>query len=424
MRVENPKIPRMQFSILLFFLILMPLLGSCRTASGNTGISGSRESEAYSPTETESTFPAARETEPAAETAAEETKTPAPKEPPPAAPHPSMNREQLMLAVARAAGQRFTPIRRSNGTPLMNFMDIDRNGELDAFVLTIERGNLPAIEETLSDVGRLYQSEAEPVNYYLSVYFQIDGELISMYRIPFGGRMVLEGFRAFRLDENSGLPYVVEATFQNRDGIACEWVIFSSYNKFSLFSMKKAVAIGTYITDIDGNGMLDVVEWRKGIEEGTGYETFLTWYKWNGSSFRENGSTNIVRKLNAFLAEVETGLLSKNPETLIPYLSDREGIGNSPTRAELVEKIFTPIEEIDFTDFDRSCEDIVSIVYPPILESPFSMKGSEGRIFPLDLRLVCRNGQSLLFRMEISLSDNPFSDPQYRISAVPKKPAE
>ncbi len=417
--MEKSRTAHRQLHILLFFLLLILLPGGCRTA-GTSGIPEVRESREPSRTEAEASRSESTETGSPSEAALEEKSAdPAPEQPPQDEPGPSMNREQLMLAVVRAAGQRFTPIRRSNGTPLMNFMDIDRNGELDAFVLTIERGDIPAIEERLGDVGRLYQSEAEPVNYYLSVYFQIEGELISMYRIPFGGRMVLEGFRGFRLNENDALPYVIEAAFQNRDGVASEWVIFSSYNKFSLFPMKQAVAMGTYIKDIDGDGILDVVEWRKGIEEGTGYETFLTWHKWNGTSFRENGSTNIVRNLNAFLAEVEAGLLSKSPETLLPYLSHRGVIGESPSRAELINAIFTPIEELESPDFAHNCEEIASIVYPPILESPFSMKGSGGRLFPLNLRLVCRNGQSLLCRMEIALSENPFREPQYRISTAP-----
>lgn len=402
---------------------IVTLLSVSGMLAGCAGTPGELSSAPVSSEETAEAAKTAGAEAPAVETAdaadaAENAETAAIDDPAeeetPEEPVPPMNRNQLMLAVTRAAGQRYTPVRRSNGTPLMTFFDIDRNGELDAFVLTVEANGASPFEQELGNVGRLYEANSDPVNYYLSVYFQIDGRLISMYRIPFGGRMVLDGFRSFSLNRRDTFPYTVEVSFQNRDGIALEWVIFSSYNKFSLFSLRRSVTVGTYTEDIDGDNLLDVVEWRKGIEEGTGYETFLTWYRWNGSSMREKGSTNIVRNLNAFLSGVEEAVLSGKPETLLPYLT-REPEGGPDSGKALAGAIFTPLDEDIPEDFDEICSSIASIVYAPILESPFVLDSPEGRSFPLDLRLVCRGGDSLLCRMEIALARNPFSEPQYKI---------
>ncbi|ADK79305.1 hypothetical protein [Sediminispirochaeta smaragdinae] len=329
-----------------------------------------------------------------------------------AAPPKAMSKEQLMLSVIQAAGQRFTPVRRNNGTPLLAIQDIDQNGEDDAFVLTVEQNGQSIFQSDLGNVKRLYQSQAKSVNYYLSVYFQIRGKLISMYRIPFGGRMVLDGFRAFHLRENALYPYAVEAAFQNHDGLAIEWVIFSSYNQFSLFSMHRSVSIGSFVEDIDEDGLLDIVEWHKGIEEGTGYETFLTWYRWNGTNFGEAGATNIVRNLNAFLSLVEEAILTGTPQKLTPYLSRPVELQKSN---DLLKRIFTPLDENSLESGLDYCDEIVSIIYPPILENPFSLDSSSGKSVPLDLRLICKNSESLLCRMEIAISKNPFVAPQYRI---------
>jgi hypothetical protein len=338
---------------------------------------------------------------------------------------PPMSREQLMLEITRAGGSRFVPVRQNNGLPLMTTMDIDGNGRDDAFVLTIEQDGTSPIADELKDVGRLYDKDARPVHYYLSVYLQMEEHIVSMYRIPFGSRMVLDSFRAFSLSENSPYPYVIEAGFQNIDGLASEWVIFSAYNRFSLFSLRHTVSLGASVTDIDGNGMLDVIEWRRGIEEGTGHETFLTWYRWNGDHFREAGSTTIVRKLNSFIEEMERAIIADRREEIIPYLNRKVEFGS---RSELLEAIINPAEDsqnssVHFVSLFEQCSEISSMVYRPILESPFSFEKPEGRRFHLNVRLVCRNGETIFGTLEIEIARNPFSEPQYRL-VVRNKPGE
>ncbi len=314
-----------------------------------------------------------------------------------------MDHNKLMLAVIQEAESRFTPIRKEDGSPLMITVDLDQNGQADPMVLTIEKGKASPFLEDLSDVGRLYDPEQKPVNYYLSVYFQIQGKLVSMYRIPFGGRRVLGTFESFNLKEGELLPLAIEVSFQNKEGTSTERVIFSQHNRFSIFSSSKTVSTGSYMEDIDQDGILDLIEWKTGIEEGTGYETFLTWYRWNGSAYREFSHTNIVRNLNRFLEEIESALL-----------------GSSLTAIEA----FLPQEEMDILGkntlsgegAEPSCENIRSIIYPPILESPFRLYKPGRRSFLLDLRLLCETGETRLFQVRISLQKNPFLKPQFSIS--------
>lgn len=316
---------------------------------------------------------------------------------------PPMDRDRLMLAVIEEAGSRFTPVRKQDGSLLMMTADLDRNGREDPLVLTIEKGETSPIFEDLSDVSRLYDPEQKAVHYYLSVYFQLQGKLVSMYRIPFGGRKVLGSFRSFLLKDGEPLPLGVEVTFQNREGTSQERVLFSRHNRFSLFSSTSTVSTGTYLEDIDKDGTQDLVEWKTGIEEGTGYETFLTWYRWNGSAFQPYRYTNIVRNLNRFLEEVESALLGNSLDTITRFLPREDAQStNGDTPSAILQQF--------------ACKGIQSIVYPPILESPFRLNAAGGRSFHLDLRILCETGETGLFRVEVTLQDNPFKEPQFSLS--------
>ena len=67
------------------------------------------------------------------------------------------------------------------------------------------------------------------------------------------------------------------------------------------------------------------------MEEGTGYETFLTWHRWNGKTFYEYRTTNVVRNLNTFLRSTKELLLEGRYNEFISY-------GVDPLRAAALKK--------------------------------------------------------------------------------------
>ncbi len=71
--------------------------------------------------------------------------------------------------------------------------------------------------------------------------------------------------------------------------------------------------------DIDGNSILDIIDWEDGLEEGTGYETYLTWFRWTGKEYREYKSTNVVRNLNSFLEQARLYLSFKQMNEFLSY---------------------------------------------------------------------------------------------------------
>ncbi|MEA1910156.1 MAG: hypothetical protein U9N32_00585, partial [Spirochaetota bacterium] len=193
----------------------------------------------------------------------------------------------------------FRPVTKDDGSIKIIYRDLDQNGYKDAFFLVVKnRENLNPNFSNLSDVSNLLKDDRMGVDFFLAVYLQLHSSMVSMYRIPIGSGDVISDFSILSLKKGEIIPLVINISFQTLKGTNSEWIIFSTYNKFSLFSMRENISIHSLFYDIDGNNIIDIIDWEDGLEEGTGYETYLTWYRWNGREFREYQTTNIVRNLN------------------------------------------------------------------------------------------------------------------------------
>ncbi|MFP4492133.1 MAG: hypothetical protein ACLFNZ_11700, partial [Spirochaetaceae bacterium] len=181
----------------------------------------------------------------------------------------------------------------------------DESSPADPYTRLLEkwysRGLVP--REALTSITRLYSDNTKPLNYFLSVFLQREDELISMYRIPLGAWKVLENYESVKIVESESMPLCISSSFETEDGSEKNWVIFSRYNKFSTFTLKNTLHSYAELRDLDSNGKLDIVKWNRVFEEGTGYETFLSWYRWNGDEYVQKDSINVVRNVNRFLAK-------------------------------------------------------------------------------------------------------------------------
>lgn len=221
-------------------------------------------------------------------------------------------------------------------------------------------------ETSISDMSRLF-SEAYP--FYLGLFLRNRDGLVSMYRIPLGKWFVFEGFRGTLLDDDRSMPFAVDISFQTHEGRERQLVSFSRYNSFSFFSMKNSISITTETRDIDEDGILDIVEWRKVFEEGTGYETFLTWFKWDGSKFSQYDGTNIVRNLNDYLQTLGNLLSIGKWEQAVSLAVPRDELATlekALTTEELILRLFPALPKEDST------------ASPGISESGISGSGASG----------------------------------------------
>lgn len=313
----------------------------------------------------------------------------------------------------------FLPVTNDNGRIRIIYSDLDQNGYKDAFLLVVKnRENLNAGFSNLSDVSYLLKNERKPVDFFLSVFLQLQGSMISMFRIPIGSGLVISEFGVVPIKKNSDLPLGINISFQTVKGTDSEWIIFSSYNKFSLFSMTENISASNDSYDIDGNDIIDIVEWEDGLEEGTGYETYLTWYRWNGREYREYLSTNIVRNLNGFLEQSRLFLSFEQMNDFFRYSlspSDHKVYRNSgESYSDWLSKIFRSVPGSNSEKNElEACGKLRSIVFPQIFENPYSPGNKSLHICNINVRFVCSDGYSYIRTARIQMNPNPFRKPQF-----------
>jgi len=402
---------------------------------------------------------------------------------------PGLPAEEIFRLSRRTIPDRFLLI-EEGGRPVSLFYDLDGNGYRDAMYLLVERsdslagseasgeaaektkeqdateeelreerrrelleswyrrGSVP--KEAISSVSRIYADRLEPVDYYLSVFLQTPDELVSMYRIPLGAWKVLEGFRSVEIIKKSKMPYCVSSSFQTADGKERVWVIFSKYNKFSTLTLTDTVSEHSEQRDIDDDGVLDVIEWSQIFEEGTGYETFLTWFKWNGTKFVQHQSANIVRSLNDFLSTagrlLQAGAWEKafghmmSPRDYERYRSEgydysrlfsllfEEEAENGEERAAAADageaadgdgadsppQTDTPEELIAEDGSERAFQ---LVVFPRVMENPFRRYVESGEGPPYRVRLAARfsvgTSRKFVRYCTVQMDENPFNTPQF-----------
>ena len=313
----------------------------------------------------------------------------------------------------------FLPVTNDNGHIKIIYRDLDQNGYKDAFFLVVKnRENLNSNYSNLSDVSNLLKDESMEVDYFLAVYLQLQGTMISMYRIPIGSSDVISDFSIISIKKGEIIPLGINISFQTLKGMNSEWIIFSTYNKFSLFSMTENISSHSIYFDIDGNSIIDIIEWEDGLEEGTGYETYLTWFRWTGKEYREYKSTNVVRNLNSFLEQARLYLSFEQMNEFLSYslnLKDyNETIKVKASYSNWMNKIFRPVpgNESDKDEF-IDCGKIKSIAFPQILENPFSPLGSSLKICNINVRFECSDGYTYIRTARILMNPNPFAKPQF-----------
>lgn len=442
-------------------VLLILLLSACATAPGKPGGSGEAVSELGSGAESAGEeSPNAEEPgtpEPVGATDAAGSLEEAAEEPSPPIPTREIPMRQLMSMVRQNVPEKFLFVSDEKYRPLTVYQDLDQNGLEDIFFLLVEEksgerkkelsvqnGRIPSHE--LGSMARLFSEESRPHPFYLALFLRSPGGLVSMYRIPLGSWFVFEDFSGFRLNTSQPLPYCIDVTFQTHEGQERQWISFSRFNNFSFFKLQNNISITSEIRDIDEDGFLDVVEWRKVFEEGTGYETFLTWYRWDGQKFSQKDSSNIVRNLNRFLqkigAELSEGEWGKILATVLPSdLQDRDV--QNLSGPEMVLRLFPPWPTASESS-EREAEngagprpekpliELLSsgdrafhmVVFPRILENPFGTGEqdccAEYRT-RFSVRFILRDGTSLLRECVVQMSGNPFSGQQFFLKIPEEK---
>jgi len=328
----------------------------------------------------------------------------------------SLSDKEIEKEILSTIPSRFEPVTTHGNHIKIIYHDLDNNGYKDAFFLVIKkRDTIVPSFTALSDVSRLADVKSIPIDYFLSVYLQIKGEMISMYRIPIGSRDILADFTAHFIEKSKSYPFGLKISFLSKKGAETEWIFFSSYNRFSFFTAQDNSSIQYEYSDIDNNNIEDFIEWRHGLEEGTGYETYLTWYSWDGIQFKEKATTNIVRNLNSFLDETARLIIQKKWKTLYSKVRGEDSsklLDQKIKGASLFSSIFIP-KTSEEAGVLQNCVNFRSVVFPKFFENPFQIQSKQTRKITLMVRFACDDGHDFIRSVRVGLNKNPFGKSEF-----------
>lgn len=315
----------------------------------------------------------------------------------------------------------------NNNNLLYIVHDFTSDGIDEICVLGIESENAEnARIGFLSDFSRLYSNNIEIFPFFLYIFSVDQGVVQKLEKLALGEQAVYESMTKFILHKGKPDPVVITISFYTREGSVQQWLVFKHprIKPVSTLLLQDTFASKALVEDINADGLIDIVLFERGMEEGLGYETFLTWKKWNGKNFIDYKASNIVRNLNTFLFKIRELSLEGDIPALISFSFD------PVERKKLEKKGFTEQEIFlcflglsryfgsgklpDFNIFD----DINDIIFPEILDSPFYLRDDKGFYVKLSFKIIYSDGISLIPEVIIYMLKNPFEKQQFVIYPV------
>lgn len=298
------------------------------------------------------------------------------------------------------------------------------NPEIFAVFVDVKK-EAEAEVSTLSDFSRLFKQNLTPVEFSLVEFRQDGGRLERVKSFSLGKYMVFESLRVIAIHKGYDLPFAVTTTFQTQEGSNEVWVTFSQAGT-SQITLQQTLSRSPIIEDINNDGYLDIIIKERGIEEGTGYETFLTWYKWDGRAYKEYKTTNIVRNLREFLNHASELLSADKVEeflqsSLLPRAVAAlraKGLGNEGIFFDVFHLL--PSSPDNPNDPLTSLGSIQQVIFPNIFENPFTEQDMRGYSFPMTVRFVTADGVSHFYGAKVYMHKDPFVEPQFSFATEHK----
>jgi len=324
---------------------------------------------------------------------------------------PILNLSEAQRQLNRNIHPSISPLKkRGRAIVILHDLGHDENPEAFAVGIDSEKRNYNALQ--LADYSRLYAENPEAVNFYLLIFKNRQGELYLQRSIDLGEWYVFDFFSKLQLDSNNPLPVIILASFQARHGTEQKLFIFNDTSGRPIYQkiLEQTLSVQSMIEDINGDGIVDLIVQENTMEEGTGYETFLTWHRWNGKTFYEYRTTNVVRNLNNFLKVAKKLILEGRHNEFISHCVD-------PLRAQALKKAGLNDSEIALRSL--GIQDPVLLIEinelqtPEILENPFSSRDKKGWFFNPALKIVDQNGSTVVTDATLYMMINPFGKKQF-----------
>ncbi|WP_156888267.1 hypothetical protein [Spirochaeta cellobiosiphila] len=298
----------------------------------------------------------------------------------------------------------------NNGKIYAIYKDLDDDGYSDLIIMAIQAKSWSESNRAnLGNIDRLYQ-QANKRKAYIYTFYQHSGRVILGDVIPMGEYQVFGQFVAYSLAQ-SDVPFLLVATFPNIEKDEVKATVWKKERRQSL-SLFKDKQRDFFISQVNNNELLDIVQIRKGFEEGLGYETFLSWEEWDGSEFVEKASIPLLRSLREYLKQLEIVIYRKDWKYLLSNMVDVNQLNKLKakgfTEDEIIQKLFKADNDSLYWNFNPR-----TVNLPEPLENPFSINSHQ--IYTLSFRVLTDDNGEYFFKASISLTSNPFGDRKFKL---------
>jgi hypothetical protein len=410
-------------AVLLLFSLLV---GGCLVTGGGTApgagapAGAAAEKPAHgpaSPAEPEQ-MPAEAPASAAAEPHSSAVPKPAPKPEPQPAASPPIPSEATLRRLLPDAVKPYTPV-LLGGRAVLLLQDVNRDGTPEILAPVAALAGSSVKPEGLSDYSSVFVEGRASVPFFLVVLTYGASGLVVASRVELGNRYVFGGLTVVPLTSSGSGPLALVASFYTRAGSEQEWLMFSgpSLRPISRLALRDTLASRPKVEDIDRNGVIDIVVQESGVEAGVGYETLLTWYRWNGTRFVEQAAINVVRNLNAFLARTREQLVAHDWRALVDHCFAADQLryyrGLGLTDMQIIMRGLGLAAHYELLRPEVALADIADVVMPQFQENPFSATDERGSYFLLGYRVVESTGASKVIETPLYMLKNPFGERQF-----------
>lgn len=332
----------------------------------------------------------------------------------PALPSPA---DSIRLAVKGLSPDKSPVLRNRRPLAFLRDLNADEAGDIILLAVRTEDPEKTSFEY-LSDFSRMFDPSAEGIEFSVEIFRRTERGVVYVKSVEAGKRVVCESFEELPFPDAARLPWGISLVFPSADGREHLWIIFPSPERHTRFSFREKADVKAVVRDIDGNGFIDLLLFEDVFEDSAGYETYITWFRWDGSNFRKHRSTNIVRNLRGFFAANRDLLLARNWGRFLDHSLSAEHVplARRTDVAKTLERLFklsppgAPADEeprpYSFTP-EILGSTITDAVFPEVLENPFPLGRDGPESFPFTIRITS-DGENYFFTARIAMNMNPF----------------